>query len=49
MVLGLDRKLVASTGLIALWRGLFDNPIHRVLAGLSGIIIEYYEKRLAHV
>jgi glycosyltransferase involved in cell wall biosynthesis len=37
MVLGLDRKLVASTGLIALWRGLFDKSIWRVLAGLLGI------------
>lgn len=37
MVLGLDRKLVASTGLIALWRGLFDKSIYRVLAGLLGI------------
>ena len=37
MVLGLNRKLVASTGLIALWRGLFDKSIWRVLAGLLGI------------
>jgi hypothetical protein len=37
MILGLNRKLVASTGLIALWRGLFDKSIWRVLAGLLGI------------
>lgn len=37
MVFGLNRKLIASTGLIALWRGLFDKSIWRVLAGLLGI------------
>jgi glycosyltransferase involved in cell wall biosynthesis len=37
MILGLNRKLVASTGLIVLWRGLFDKSIWRVLARLLGI------------
>jgi hypothetical protein len=37
-VLGLDRRLVSSTGFIALWRGLFDKSIYRVLAGFLGIV-----------
>jgi hypothetical protein len=37
MILGLNRKLVVSTGLIVLWRGLFDKSIWRVLARLLGI------------
>lgn len=38
IVLGLDRRLVLSTGFIALWRGLFDKSIYRILTGILGIV-----------
>jgi len=37
-VLGLDRRLVLSTGFIALWRGLFDKSIYRISTGILGIL-----------
>jgi len=38
IALGLNKELVTSVGFLALWRGLFDKSIYRVLAGSLGIV-----------
>ncbi len=37
IVLGLDRRLVSSTGIIVLWRGFFDKSPYRVSTGLLSL------------
>ena len=46
IILGLSRRLVASTGFIVLWRGLFDKSIYRVMAGLFGFAYIILSRRI---
>ena len=46
IILGLSRRLVASTGFIVLWRGLFDKSIYRVMAGLLGFAYVILPRRV---
>lgn len=46
IALGLNKELVASTGFLALWRGLFDKSIYRVLAGSLGIVYGFLPRKV---